>query len=103
MDATGWAVIISAVFLGLTQLLQMVLSYLRDRDAARKVGEVKTALKATDDITTKRLEDVAAKVEIVHKATNSIKDELVAATDKAARAEGHAAGKLEGESEKKGA
>lgn len=34
------------------------------------------------------LKDVSNKVEIIHKETNSMKDALVASTDKAARAEG---------------
>ncbi len=36
-------------------------------------------------------------IKVIHTATNSMKDALVAATDKAARAEGKEAGRVEGE------
>ena len=42
---------------------------------------------------------IAENVQIIEKATNSMKDALVAATDKAARAEGTAIGLEQGRSE----
>ncbi len=99
MDANGWAIIIGAIFLGLAQLLAMLLSYLRDRHAAEKVEQVRQRLVITDASHTEKLDDVAKKVEVVHKATNSLKDELVAATDKMARAEGIAEGRAAGKEE----
>ncbi len=51
MDATGWSIIIGAIFLGLTQLTQMILSYLRDRNAALKVQEVNDKVEANTLIT----------------------------------------------------
>ncbi len=41
------------------------------------------------------------KIELVHKATNSMKDELVRSTAKASEAEGHAAGLQQGRGEKR--
>lgn len=40
MDANGWAVVIAAIFLGLQQLLQMVLSFLRDRNKMVKLKDI---------------------------------------------------------------
>ncbi len=65
------------------------------RAAAVEVREVKNTLHSTTALMTSKIDDVASKVEVVHKATNSLKDELVISTDKAARAEGHAAGILD--------
>ncbi len=57
-------------------------------DAAVKVEEVKLALTESAVVTDTKLADVAAKVEQVHKATNSLTDRLVASTEKEAHERG---------------
>jgi len=96
MDANGWSIVIGAVFLGLTQLLGMWLSYLRDKSAARKVDEVRTTLEIANVESKRKLEKVVEKVEEVHRVTNSLTDRLVETT----RTEAHAAGLKEGRGDK---
>lgn len=58
LDANGWTIIIAAIFLGLGQIVQMVLTYLRERDKierditmAKKVEEAaSTILKSNMDV-----------------------------------------------------
>ncbi len=52
--------------------------------AAEKAEEVRDTLVATADKAAKRMDDMVSSIEVIHKATNSIKDELVAS----ARSEG---------------
>ncbi len=68
----------------------------RGRQTAVAVATVKNTLQAENAVQTAKLEEVANKVEIVHKATNSLTDALVAATDRAARSEGTEAGRQQG-------
>ncbi len=76
--------IATAILAFLSTCLTAVLAYLMKR------LDTKAAAAAI------RTEEVAAKVEVVHKATNSIKDALVEATDRAARSEGYEAGRSAG-------
>lgn len=72
------------------------------RKAEDAVKEVKTTLSTENKIQTQKLDNVVAevkkidnieaKIEEVHLATNSMKDQLVAATEKEALERGHAAG-----------
>lgn len=49
----------------------------------------------------KAMKELQKDVRTVEKATNSMKDALVASTDKAARAEGHAQGLTQGREERR--
>ena len=103
ISAEGWTAILVAVigafFVGLTslvtQVVGMILQHIRDRDVANKVAqvavkaeEVKTALESVAATQNTKLDNVAVKIEQVHKATNSLTDRLVESTAK----ESHAAG-----------
>ncbi len=125
LDANGWAFVIGAFFVGVFQVLTIILNYLRERvkierdnlvadrveevrlrqvtvarevaTVARKQEESSLDLQEAIKAKNEKLEAIAENVEVVHKATNKIKDELMASTDKAARAEGYAAGRAEAE------
>lgn len=51
MSAEGWVLIISAVFLGLTQITGMVLSYMRDRDKSSKLDRIEHGLEENTEKT----------------------------------------------------
>lgn len=65
ITADGWGVIIAAFFLGLTQILAMILSHLRATAVATKVEEVR--IKQAETVAESRAEaaNVVAKVEEV--------------------------------------
>ncbi len=112
------AVIVTAICGVITAVGVPLIAYLMARlnaqqaAAAAEVRGVKDTLVKSTTNTTKQLADLDSKVnlfnevakimaeldgkiEVIHKATNSIKDELVQATDKMARAEGREAGRVE--------
>lgn len=113
LDAQGWAIVISAIGVVLLQVVTIivnavtaVLSAHRDSAAAARVEQVRvqqamTAQKVEDhtQFAAKKLDDVVAKVEAVHIATNSLTDRLVETT----RSEAHAAGVKEEQDKAKGA
>jgi len=70
-----------------------LLGLLQQTKAAARVSDVKQTLDYTTIAQAFKLEQVAAKVEEVHKATNSLTDRLIETT----RIEAHAAGVKEGE------
>lgn len=116
IGAPGWVLIIGAVFLGLTNLAGLVFAFVKERAKTRRdelvadrveavrleaikaatlADEVKTTLEtatARQDATAARqdekLDEVAAKVEEVHRATNSLTDRLVESTAAEALARG---------------
>ncbi len=51
MDAQGWAIVISAIGMVVTQVVQMILSYLRDARAAAKMNTIKTDLAENTELT----------------------------------------------------
>jgi hypothetical protein len=59
VDANSWGIIIAAIGLVLTQILGMILAYMRDRNAAKKVAIV--AQKA--EVAAKKADIVARKVD----------------------------------------
>ena len=138
--AEGYAVVIGAVFLGLTQLWSMWLSYkrelakiARDELAAAKVEEVRVAavdlkdhqeaarveaavkaeevkadlkadtVKQNEHLSQQdaKLDAVTEKVEIVHRATNSIVSQLVEKTEAEALSRGGVDERARADAEKK--
>lgn len=98
-ESSSDAVQIAAMlFAFLGSVLTAVMTYLvmrlnqKQTEAAVEAEKVKVALVQSNALTTARLDSVAEKVEEVHKATNSMKDALVLATEKEALERGHAAG-----------
>ncbi len=71
--------------------------------AAVKVEEVKTTLEVKTAEQNQKLEKVAEKVEEVHKATNSMKDQLVLKTEAEALARGGVEERARAEQRKNGA
>lgn len=71
IDASGWALIIGAVFLGLTQIATMHFSYKRDQLAAKKVEAVKVALEASGKATDKKLDAIAEVGDATHTLVNN--------------------------------
>lgn len=102
MTAQDWVLIIGAVFLGITQVLSMVLSYRRDRDKTARDEAVDALSKKRERrrlrrerAATKRAKIIAEKAAstdekistLVHQ-TNSMKDELVKEVRSAGFAQG---------------
>lgn len=77
MTADGLAVLIAGGGIALVLISSMVLTYLVARDQA-----------ARDALLACRIEEMATKVEVVHRATNSLVTRLVESTDKEAFARG---------------
>jgi len=92
MDASGWAIVIGAVFIGITQIVSMILAYLREQakmvrdmavakkveevkdqaeQAAEQVKEVKTALEETTSATSEKLDKIAETSDKTHTLVNS--------------------------------
>ena len=109
IDASGWVLIIGAVFLGITKIISMILEYhqakdqaRRDEAAAEKIEEVRKATLAAAEVRqaalvaveshSTKLDAIADQINEVRKAANGLKDELVAKTE----AEALARGRLEG-------
>lgn len=107
ISAEGWSIIVAAVFVGAAKIVSMVLDYRREqakinRDlaAAEKVAEVKKSLDdATEAVAQhavvqdETMKSFGEKLEVVHIATNSMKDALVAVTEKEALLRGNAQGR----------
>ncbi len=74
MDAQGWVLIIGAIGIIIAQTTQMVLSYLRDRDAAEKVEEVKETLATTNTVQDRKADSIIVKLD-----ENTTKTEQVVA------------------------
>lgn len=79
LDANGWAIIIGAIFMGVLQVLQMVLSHLKGVKQAATVKEV------------------VSKVEAVRINSNGLTEKLVATASKEAYARGLLEGQKKGE------
>lgn len=95
LDANSWVLIIVAIGGVLVKLYSMYLDAVRAREVKAEVRQVKTTLVETTDKQVTKLDDVSTKVDTmagdIHKvelATNSMKDALVAATEKEAYARG---------------
>jgi transcription termination factor NusB len=73
----------------------------RGQIAAQKAEEVKRVLAVNTIASNEKLEVVANKVEEVHKATNSMKDQLVATTEAEALARGVLKEKTRADEERK--
>lgn len=92
IDAAGWVMIITSVFLGITTLAKMAFDFSREqaklhRDAetalkveavrvqaevaARRVGEVKAELVASNEVANHKLDDIAKTGNAVHVLVNS--------------------------------
>lgn len=86
LDANGWAIIIGAIGMVISQVVQMVLSYMRDKQAAVKLRVIEK--QTNGDMVTKTAE-VAAKVvmQTADKTANQlIQTATVAATTAATTA-----------------
>lgn len=79
LDANGWAIIIGAIFMGVLQVLQMILSHLKGVKQAATVQEV------------------ASKVEAVRVNSNGLTERLVDTASKEAYARGLLEGQQKGE------
>ncbi len=84
MSDSVWLAIVGLVAL----VIKEYFDRLRARDAAQKVEKVKVDLASSSKDTDRKLDSVAEKIEIVHKATNSMKDQLVEAVRDASFAKG---------------
>ena len=102
----GWTVLIAAVCVGvggiITNVVTLVLNYYQEQarikrevetaakvvETAAKVMDVKATLQAVTDDQNSKLNVIASDIHKVEKASNSMKDALVATT----RTEAHAAG-----------
>lgn len=70
MDANSWVVVIAAIFLGISQVVQLILGYLREKDKLdretrrdRKVEQVAVKLEQREAVRDEKLSAVADKVE----------------------------------------
>lgn len=79
--------------------LEKIEDWKRQDEVAARLLASNAAIAAATRVTSAQLVEVAAKVEEVHIATNSLTDRLVASTEKAADATGHARGLQEGRKE----
>ena len=85
LDATGWSVIIAAIFLGAGQILGMILAYRREQDKIAR--EERAAERAREDAKkiAEKVDIVAVKVETVAEKTAenvaAVKDDLKKNTD----------------------
>lgn len=79
MDATGWVLIISAVFLGATQLatqiVSMVLSYMRDRDKMVKLSDIDSHISNNTDLTVAGNKEATDNAKIAASAAGEAKKE----------------------------
>lgn len=73
-----WVIVIGAVFLGVTQVVSLILDYKRERDkitrdaaTAREVREVKARLENTTETQGNQLASLTKTSEETHKAVNS--------------------------------
>lgn len=96
LDANGWAIIIGAIFMGVLQVLQMILSHLKGVQQAATASEVKQTLAAATEKHEENLKDVASKVEAVRVNSNGLTERLVETASK----EAYARGLLDGQSKK---
>jgi hypothetical protein len=71
IDAPGWAIIIGAVFLGVTKIVSMVLDYLRFKANRAKAEEVAATLEEATAATTTKLEEIAKVGVDTHTLVNS--------------------------------
>lgn len=71
IDAGGWAMIIGAVFLGVTQVVKMILDYRREKDKAAKVEEVAVKQEQVVEAQDKKLEALATVADKTHSLVNS--------------------------------
>lgn len=101
MDANGWTIVIAAVFLGISQVVQLILGYLRERDKMNretmrdaKVEQVAVRLEERESKRDEKLSEVADKVksldekqdkhlEVVAEKVEQVKTEVAAQVDKA--------------------
>ncbi len=88
ITAEGWTLVVGAVGVVAVQLMGMYLQYLRDTKTAARVKEVKETLETVNTVTDAKLNTVISDIHKVELATNSMKDQLVAATEKEALARG---------------
>ncbi len=72
LDANGWAVIIGAIGIIITNVVTQILSYLQRRAVAREVKVVKETLKASDKRTNEQLTTVAEQLNENTETTNAI-------------------------------
>lgn len=86
MDANGWAVVIAAVFLGLQQLLQMYLSYIRDTSVGKKVDQNTNITKAAAVAATIVAADATKAATIVAKDATTAAEKVSAKADEIANA-----------------
>ncbi len=92
---TSTAMWIALLTLIATNLLQLAKQWLDGRQrieeaerVAKATREVKITMEASTQAAAKRMDEMATSIEVVHKATNSIKDELVEAVRKEATLQG---------------
>lgn len=102
MDATGWAVVIGSIVIGLTSVLNLVLTFLErqrafDREVAKIVREeeVKEEAAKRERAAADSREKLATQVEVIHKATNSLVTQLIDTTKSDSLQTGRAEGRAE--------
>jgi hypothetical protein len=74
VDANGWVIIISAIGVVLTQITDMVLSYMRDQRNAKNVSDVKDSLAQSDRIKNYKLDSLGAKADLNQQVTDQTHD-----------------------------
>lgn len=97
LDANGWAIIIGAIFMGVLQVLQMVLSHLKGVKQEAAAADVKNTLAEVTEKHEEKLKDVASKVEAVRINSNGLTERLVETASKEAYARGLLDGQKKGE------
>ncbi len=88
LTAEGWVLIIGAIFFGIQQVVKMILEYRYNRDQRDRDEKVAEKLTDTTAKQDEKLNNIDAKVEVVHKATNSLVTQLVEKTESEAFAKG---------------
>lgn len=81
MSAEGWAIIIGAIFFGITKIVSMMLEYYTNRAIADKVEAVRKRQIQINKRTTNREKIIARKVQQVKKATIIVKTNLETANE----------------------
>ncbi len=95
IDANGWAIIIGAIVMGITQLLTTWATLFSTKRISQKNEEVRAAVTGLQEVTVvqnKKIDTVGEKILQVERQTNGMTERLVQTTKEGA----HAQGQLDG-------
>lgn len=71
MDANGWSIVIGAIFLGLTQIIGMFLSYLREQRIVKHVEEVRLTLAQGNALNNHKIDSVVDRMDKLAKISRT--------------------------------